>query len=91
MQREHPHCIGEIRADRGAMIAMELVKDNDPDRPNPELARTLVAAAARRGLLVLSCGIRGNVVRFMPALTITDELISEGLGILDACLAEAEG
>jgi len=91
LQREHPHCIGEIRADRGAMIAMELVKNNDPDRPNPELARTLVAAAAQRGLLVLSCGIRGNVVRFMPALTITDELISEGLGILDACLAEAEG
>ena len=91
LQGEHPHCIGEIRAERGAMVAMELVKDNDPDQPDPELARILMAAAARRGLLVLSCGIRGNVVRFMPALTITDELISEGLGILDACLAEAEG
>jgi 4-aminobutyrate aminotransferase/(S)-3-amino-2-methylpropionate transaminase len=60
------------------------------DQPNPELARTLVAAAARRAPLILSCGIRGNVVRFMPALTITDELTSEGLDILNGCLAEAE-
>jgi 4-aminobutyrate aminotransferase/(S)-3-amino-2-methylpropionate transaminase len=91
LQREFPLCIGDIRAERGAMVAIELVKDNDADQPNTELARTLVAAAARNGLLILSCGIRGNVVRFMPALTITDELISEGLDILKACLAEAEG
>jgi 4-aminobutyrate aminotransferase/(S)-3-amino-2-methylpropionate transaminase len=90
LQREHPLCIGEIRAERGAMVAVELVKDNNADQPNPELARTLVAAAARRGLLILPCGVRGNVIRFMPALTITDDLISEGLDILGACLVEAE-
>jgi 4-aminobutyrate aminotransferase/(S)-3-amino-2-methylpropionate transaminase len=49
-----------------------------------------VAAAARRGLLILPCGVRGNVIRFMPALPITDDLISEGLDILGACLVEAE-
>jgi 4-aminobutyrate aminotransferase/(S)-3-amino-2-methylpropionate transaminase len=91
LRSEYPLCIGEVRAERGTMVAMELVKDNDADQPNPELARTLVATAARHGLLILSCGIRGNVVRFMPALTITDELISEGLGILHACFAEAQG
>jgi len=53
--------------------------------------RRFASPAARRGLLVLSCGIRGNVVRFMPALTITDELISEGLDIFGSCLVEALG
>ncbi|HEY8351140.1 MAG TPA: 4-aminobutyrate--2-oxoglutarate transaminase [Sphingomonadales bacterium] len=77
--------IGDIR-NLGAMIAMELVKDGDPDRPDPELTRALVAAAAERGLILLSCGTRGNVIRFLPPLTITDALIAEGFAILEACL-----
>lgn len=77
--------IGDIR-NLGAMIAMELVKDGDPDKPDPDLVRALVAAAAEEGLILLSCGTRGNVIRFLPPLSISDELIAEGLGILEACL-----
>ncbi len=88
LQRTHPDRIGEIRTDRGAMIAMELVSDGDADKPNPELTKALVGTAAKNGLIILSCGIRGNVIRFIPALTISDELITEGFGILGGCLAE---
>ena len=44
--------------------------------------------AYENGLALLSCGVNGNVIRFLPALTISDELIDEGLDILEACLAE---
>ncbi|WP_421869638.1 4-aminobutyrate--2-oxoglutarate transaminase [Motiliproteus sp.] len=88
MQRDHADVIGEIRADRGAMIAMELVKEGDNEQPNAELPGKLVAKAHEKGLVLLSCGYRGNVIRFLPALTISDELINEGLDILAECLAE---
>ena len=91
LQEAHPDRVGEIRADRGAMIAMELVQDGIAEKPDPELARALVATAARHGLILLSCGIRGNVIRFIPALTISDETIDEGLDILGDCLAELTG
>jgi 4-aminobutyrate aminotransferase/(S)-3-amino-2-methylpropionate transaminase len=91
LQQAHPDRVGEIRADRGAMIAMELVQDSDAGKPDPDLTRALVATAAARGLILLSCGIRGNVIRFIPALTISDELIDEGLDILGDCLAELTG
>lgn len=74
-------CIGDIRG-LGAMIAMELVKDADPGLPQPELTRKIVAAAADDGLLVLSCGVRGNVIRFLPALTASEAIIEEGMDIL---------
>lgn len=89
LQEKHPEVIGEIRADRGAMIAMELVKDGDAQQANPELTRAIVTLAYQRGLVLLSCGSRGNVIRFLPALTISDELISEGLDIVAACLETA--
>ena len=88
MQRQHPGVIGDVRADRGAMIAIELVRQGDPDQPDADLTNTLTALADLRGLILLSCGIRGNVIRFLPALTITDELIEEGLGIFADCLEE---
>jgi len=88
LQEKYPAVIGEVRADHGAMIGIELVKDGDAGRPDADLTKALVGAAADRGLILLSCGVRGNVIRIMPALTITDELIDEGLGLLDRCLAD---
>jgi 4-aminobutyrate aminotransferase/(S)-3-amino-2-methylpropionate transaminase len=88
LQGRHSEKIGEVRADRGAMIAMELVKNGDANQPDPDLTKTLVATAAEHGLIMLSCGIRGNVIRFIPALTITDDLIDEGLDIVARCMAE---
>ncbi len=85
LQTKYPNKIGNIR-NLGAMIAMELVHDGDASRPDPELTKAIVAEAARNGLILLSCGIRGNVIRFLPALTISDALISEGMGLLEKTL-----
>ncbi|WP_375170079.1 4-aminobutyrate--2-oxoglutarate transaminase [Marinobacter sp.] len=86
LQERFPSRIGDVR-NLGAMIAMELVVDGDVNRPDPELTRALISEAAANGLILLSCGIRGNVVRFLPALTIPDELIDESMDILDRSLA----
>jgi 4-aminobutyrate aminotransferase/(S)-3-amino-2-methylpropionate transaminase len=80
-------CIGDVRG-LGAMVAMELVKGGNADQPEADLTRDLVQAAARNGLVLLSCGRRKNVVRFLVALTATDKLIDEGLDILERTLAE---
>jgi 4-aminobutyrate aminotransferase/(S)-3-amino-2-methylpropionate transaminase len=78
LQQEGLSMIGDVRG-AGAMIAMELVHDGDPDRPNPELTRAVVQEGANEGLLLLSCGLRGNVVRFLPALTMPDALLDEAM------------
>jgi len=84
-----PNTIGAIRSDRGAMIAVELVEDGDVAKPAADLTKTVVGTAYENGLVLLSCGVNGNVVRFLPALTISDELIDEGLDILESCLETA--
>jgi len=79
-------CIGEVRG-LGAMVAMELVKDRTTHEPAPELTKALVAAAAAKGLIILSCGTYGNVIRFLAPLVISDAQLDEGLDILESCLA----
>lgn len=81
LQARHPSIIGDVRAARGAMIGLELVQDGDADKPDPALAKALLTECYARGLIVLTCGIRGNVFRFLPALTISDEILAEGLDI----------
>jgi 4-aminobutyrate aminotransferase/(S)-3-amino-2-methylpropionate transaminase len=88
LQQKYPETIGDLRCERGAMIAMELVEDGDPAKPAADLTRQLVASAYDNGLALLSCGVNGNVIRFLPALTISDELIDEGLDIVEACLSK---
>ena len=77
--------IGDVRG-RGAMIAVEFVK---PDNAEPDAALTnaLAAACAAAGVIVLTAGTFGNVVRFLPPLTISDELLSEGLDVVAELLA----
>jgi 4-aminobutyrate aminotransferase/(S)-3-amino-2-methylpropionate transaminase len=89
MQSKHPGVIGEVRADRGAMIAMELVKNGSAEQPDADLTKSLVSSAYENGLVLLSCGVNGNVIRLLPALTITDELLDEGLDTLERCLDSA--
>lgn len=88
LQKTHPRRIGEVRADHGAMIAIELVKDGDTAEPDAALTKTLLIECYKRGLVMLSCGIYGNAIRFLPALTISDELISEGLSIFAEAFQE---
>jgi 4-aminobutyrate aminotransferase/(S)-3-amino-2-methylpropionate transaminase len=80
-------CIGEVRG-LGAMVAMELVRDRRPDSPDAEITKALVQSAGRRGLILLSCGIYGNVIRFLAPLTLPDAQLAEGLAILEAALED---
>jgi 4-aminobutyrate aminotransferase/(S)-3-amino-2-methylpropionate transaminase len=68
------------------MIAIELVHEGDANQPDAELTQAVVDEAARNGLILLSCGIRGNVIRLLPPLTITDELIGESMDLLEKTL-----
>jgi 4-aminobutyrate aminotransferase/(S)-3-amino-2-methylpropionate transaminase len=77
--------IGDIRG-RGAMVAAELVRPGGTD-PDPELAKAVSAAAHRQGVIVLTCGTHGNVLRFLPPLAITDELLHEGFDVLENAFA----
>ena len=66
----------------GAMVAIELFENGDLSRPDAVLTKQVVAEAARRGLILLSCGTHGNVIRILVPLTASDELLHEGLAIL---------
>ena len=88
LQAKFSNNIGHLRTSHGAMMAMELVQNGDAEQPDPELTRALVGAAYENGLALLSCGARGNVIRFLPALNISDALINEGMDILEKCLQE---
>ena len=88
LQKDGLDFIGDVRGP-GAMVAAEFVHDGNPDRPNPELTKQIVAKGADEGLLMLSCGIRGNVLRFLPALTMPDEVLSDGLDRLEKVLRSA--
>ncbi|MET3497729.1 4-aminobutyrate--2-oxoglutarate transaminase [Variovorax boronicumulans] len=73
--------IGDVRG-LGAMVAIELFEEGDTARPDAALTRKVVAEAARRGLILLSCGAYGNVVRVLVPLTASDLLVDEGLALL---------
>lgn len=81
IQAKHPALVGDIRH-LGAMIALELVENGDINQPNAALTKAICAAAAEQGLLLLSCGTRGNVIRFLPPLTIEMATLDEGAAIL---------
>jgi 4-aminobutyrate aminotransferase / (S)-3-amino-2-methylpropionate transaminase / 5-aminovalerate transaminase len=83
-------CVGEVRA-LGAMVAVELVKGSRADSPDPELTKALVQAAGRLGLVVLSCGVYSNVIRFLAPLTIPDALLKEGCRMFELALEEVAG
>ena len=86
LQGSHPG-IGDIRG-RGAMLAMELVRPGTTE-PDADAAKRIVAACHRQGVITLSCGSYGNVLRLLPPLVIDDALLDDGLGVLaDAITAE---
>ena len=73
--------IGDVRG-LGAMVAIELFKNGDVGQPDADLTKRVVTEAAQRGLILLSCGTSGNVVRILVPLTAADAVIDEGLQIL---------
>jgi len=68
------------------MIAVELVHRDTSD-PDPGLTAAVAAAARDQGVIVLTCGTYGNVLRFLPPLAINDELLNEGLDVLSEAFA----
>lgn len=86
-QRNSLSCIGDVRG-LGAMIAVELVKDRGTKEPAAELTKALVQKAADKGLILLSCGTYGNVIRILVPLTASDALIDEGLAVIEGALEE---
>lgn len=82
LQAQYPQRIGQIRH-LGAMIAVELVKNGDAHQPDPDLTKALVQEASKRGLILLSCGVRSNVIRILTPLTIQDNVLQEGLGLFE--------
>jgi 4-aminobutyrate aminotransferase/(S)-3-amino-2-methylpropionate transaminase len=74
--------IGDVRG-LGAMIGLELVKDQTTKEPNAELVGKVVRECAQNGLIIENAGIYGNVFRFLAPLVITDAQLTAGLEILE--------
>jgi 4-aminobutyrate aminotransferase/(S)-3-amino-2-methylpropionate transaminase len=85
---ERVDAVGDVRG-VGPMLALELVEDRKTKEPAAALAAATTAGARDRGLLLLSCGIYGNVVRILVPLVISDEDLGRGLEILEEALVDA--
>ncbi|WP_342007358.1 4-aminobutyrate--2-oxoglutarate transaminase [Bacillus sp. YBsi01] len=83
-KKEHA-CIGEVRR-LGAMAAIEIVKDEATREPDKAKAAAVAKTANENGLLLLTAGINGNIIRFLTPLVVTDEQLKEGLSIIEAAL-----
>jgi 4-aminobutyrate aminotransferase/(S)-3-amino-2-methylpropionate transaminase len=77
--------IGEVRG-LGPMLAIELFKDGDLHQPDADRTKRICAEALKRGLVLLSCGVYGNVIRILVPLTASDAVLDEGLGQLAAAI-----
>lgn len=86
LQEKH-NCIGDVRG-LGAMIAMEFVKNNDPQQPDHDLCDALVKACANRDLVIISAGVHKNVLRTLCPLVIDDATLNKGLDIIEEELNE---
>ena len=84
MKDKYP-VIGEVRG-RGAMIAIELVQPGSKE-PNGDVLGKVVKYAQQKGVLFLTAGTYGNVLRFLPPLVINDELVKDAMSVLDEAFA----
>jgi 4-aminobutyrate aminotransferase/(S)-3-amino-2-methylpropionate transaminase len=84
------NCIGDIRT-TGAMCAIELVENGDANRPDAELTRQIAAHALTEGVILLTCGVRSNVIRFLAPLTIEPELLDEALKVVGNAVRKSTG
>jgi 4-aminobutyrate aminotransferase/(S)-3-amino-2-methylpropionate transaminase len=87
---QHHAAIGDVRG-LGAMVALELVSDRATKAPAKELAGKLQSTCLRRGLLLLTAGTFGNVIRILVPLTAEDAVVDEGMDVLEAALREVAG
>ncbi|MBW5799817.1 4-aminobutyrate--2-oxoglutarate transaminase [Halomonas elongata] len=83
-------CIDNAR-NMGAMAAFDVVADKNAHSPDAELTGALCKKAREKGLILLSCGMYGNTIRFLMPVTIEDAVLEEGLDIIETCLKELVG
>jgi len=81
--------VGDVRG-RGAMLAIEFVRPGTTV-PDPEAAKAVAASANRQGVLTLTCGTFGNVIRLLPPLVITDAQLDDALCVIEAAVAAVSG
>ena len=83
--------IGDVRG-RGAMVAVEFVKPGTASstgpEPDPALASAVAKGCIAQGVVVLTCGTYGNIIRFLPPLTMPDALLAEGLDVVASVLGD---
>ncbi|MBS1600218.1 MAG: aminotransferase class III-fold pyridoxal phosphate-dependent enzyme [Bacteroidetes bacterium] len=79
--------IGDVRG-LGAMMAFELVQQKDPFQPDAALCKKLIAYCAAHGLIVISAGVNGNIIRVLSPLVIEEKLLQKGLDIIEQGLEE---
>jgi 4-aminobutyrate aminotransferase/(S)-3-amino-2-methylpropionate transaminase len=80
--------VGEVRG-LGPMLALELVADRASKAPAGELAAATISGALDRGLVLLGCGLYGNVIRIIVPLVVSDDELARGLEILEESLVDA--
>ena len=79
----HKHkSIGDVRG-LGSMVAIELFKNGDLHAPDADLAKRVAAEAAKRGLILLTCGTYANVIRVLVPIVASDAILDEGLAIME--------
>jgi 4-aminobutyrate aminotransferase len=79
--------IGDVRG-LGSLVAIELFDDPEHTVPAVEKTQQLLTCAREKGLILLSCGVNANVIRFLPPLTIEQDILDEGLDHLEFCLQQ---
>lgn len=84
-QRNDAVPIAAIRGP-GAMVAFDVVKTRGTDEPDPDTTKKVLTAAREKGLILLSCGVYGNAIRLLVPLTASDQLLDEGLDVLEQAL-----
>src|SRR5699024_8362511 len=77
----HAKFVGEVRG-VGAMSGIEFVKDLKTKEPHPELVKKVVKACHENGVIVITAGARGNIIRLLPPLIINDQQLNEALDVI---------
>ena len=86
IQAANPNIVGDVRG-LGPMLAMEIVKDANTKEPDMDTTGKITAGTLEQGLITIRAGLYSNCVRFLPPLTVTDDEIDEGMGILSEVIS----
>jgi 4-aminobutyrate aminotransferase/(S)-3-amino-2-methylpropionate transaminase len=80
--------IGDVRS-LGAMCAIEFIKDASTNNPNKEIVQEIIQSAHQNGLIIMSAGLYGNIIRLLTPLVVTDEQLTEGLEVLEKVISDS--